>query len=633
MSLSKFNDSKSKYISYVQNIYLDKGTKSKLLDNSFIEENPRFYMYYPKLFVNKQADKTIDKLCIAGYLYYMCNIFLDSVLDNNNSENLLLAFTCQEESIKLLTEIYGLKSGFWRFWDIRKKEYIEAVIQEKRTNNKDEICFSDYADIAKKKSAFGKAAIDAVSLLFSNEDSDFHKRLLKSHDFFSIAFQMNDDIQDIVEDHDLGQFNWALYVMKEEGDLDVETLNKLFYINGYYKSTYKKAIEFIDLALQEVQFLDVPHWISLLNKTKKTLSNSKIEVDNYLKILTKEIEHSEIFLEKNTLSLSINKAKKYILSNQEESGEWNEYINQGGISSTWSTAFILTVLSSLSDKEYFKISIEKALGFLLKSKNQDSLWGYNSTWISDCDTTNFVMLSLFLNNKNIEDSTINNWSAFQKTDGGFSTYKSYENLLTSLDDNNINDVSGWVDSHQCVSAVSWYFLVMTHKGTKEQLLLLRNYFKRHSVSSVFSYWWTSSIYTIYYLAKVYTELKLTDELEILLDEIKKKQLKDGSFTDGYGSNLFFTAMGMEVLMLNFSKYKDLIEKAKKFLLKNQFNDGSWGNSHSLRVPNPENDNYKKIELPISKKGVNVRCKEFNRLFTTTMILNSFSIYAERNLSS
>jgi hypothetical protein len=42
-----------------------------------------------------------------------------------------------------------------------------------------------------------------------------------------------------------------------------------------------------------------------------------------------------------------------------------------------------------------------------------NLWSYNTTWIEDADSTNFVMLSYCLNNKAIKSEIIQNWLKFQ----------------------------------------------------------------------------------------------------------------------------------------------------------------------------------------------------------------------------
>lgn len=74
---------------------------------------------------------------------------------------------------------------------------------------------------------------------------------------------------------------------------------------------------------------------------------------------------------------------------------------------------------------------------------------------------------------------------------------------------------------------------------------------------------------------------------------------------------------------------NLIEKSVDFLLTNQFIDGSWENSHALQVPNSEDVTPIKTDFPINTLGMNVRAKEFNRLFTTTAILQSLVIYEQK----
>ena len=82
--------------------------------------------------------------------------------------------------------------------------------------------------------------------------------------------------------------------------------------------------------------------------------------------------------------------------------------------------------------------------------------------------------------------------------------------------------------------------------------------------------------------------------------------------------------------LNFNKYEEKIKSGIDFLLKNQFIDGSWDNSYGMRIPSPE------IIKPIDKDfikiktyGTNCRQLEFNRLFTTSICLNTIYKYQEK----
>ena len=67
----------------------------------------------------------------------------------------------QEETIKILTSIYGYKSSFWELWQQRKEEYFKAIQTEKHLLTTPMVSFEQYSSLADDKSAFGKIAIDS----------------------------------------------------------------------------------------------------------------------------------------------------------------------------------------------------------------------------------------------------------------------------------------------------------------------------------------------------------------------------------------------------------------------------------------------------------------------------------------
>lgn len=128
-------------------------------------KSPKFYQYYPRLFhkyFKGINGSFITDLSNAGYLYYQATLFMDSLIDNKDFTKLPLIITFQEETIKILTSIYGKDSKFWISWNKRKSEYFEAIILEKKLQLQNEIDFVVYKDLADKKAAFGKIAIDCL---------------------------------------------------------------------------------------------------------------------------------------------------------------------------------------------------------------------------------------------------------------------------------------------------------------------------------------------------------------------------------------------------------------------------------------------------------------------------------------
>src|SRR6187549_1756986 len=114
-----------KFNQYVNDLTISKEYKAVLLDANFIKSNPIYYQNYPSLFANTFTipESELQLLDIAGFLYYQATLFTDSLIDEKDLSKFPLINICQEESIKILTSIYGLKHHFWQRWNERKKEY------------------------------------------------------------------------------------------------------------------------------------------------------------------------------------------------------------------------------------------------------------------------------------------------------------------------------------------------------------------------------------------------------------------------------------------------------------------------------------------------------------------------------
>ncbi|MGY0408401.1 MAG: hypothetical protein ACWIPJ_08620 [Polaribacter sp.] len=126
----------------------------------------------------------------------------------------------------------------------------------------------------------------------------------------------------------------------------------------------------------------------------------------------------------------------------------------------------------------------------------------------------------------------------------------------------------------------------------------------------------------------YNELNEINSLKQIQNKIAQNITEQG-YKDKYGLNMFYTALALEVLLLkNHNNFTSAINKSISFILQNQFSDGSWNSSNSLKIPDPSNNI--ETELPVSTHGINVRAKEFNRLFTTTSILKSLQLWSITN---
>lgn len=179
--LAHFEPSLNRFNVYSDSLQIDKESKRLLKDSFFIDNNFAFYLCYPYLFASafNVDEKKVADLSIAGYLYYKSIIFMDELLDKNKiSMELVTKITiCQEEAIKLLSSIFPLSSQFWKNWNQRRIEYLNAFHVDKVLLNVKS--FKEFEVHAGNKSAFGKVAIDALNLLSLPSDVKLYQKLLK----------------------------------------------------------------------------------------------------------------------------------------------------------------------------------------------------------------------------------------------------------------------------------------------------------------------------------------------------------------------------------------------------------------------------------------------------------------------
>jgi hypothetical protein len=129
------------------------------------DKSPKYYQHYPRLFSKYFEDvdmSVIDEISYAGYCYYQSVLYLDSMIDDQNSSNFMKVLVLQEETIKILASIYSRDSDFWIFWNLRKQEFSQAIRIKKGFKDKSIVNQKDYEDLADKKSTFGKVAIDSL---------------------------------------------------------------------------------------------------------------------------------------------------------------------------------------------------------------------------------------------------------------------------------------------------------------------------------------------------------------------------------------------------------------------------------------------------------------------------------------
>lgn len=300
----EFKEAKLKFNEYINSLPINKSLKNILLEETFIDKSPDFYLAYPLIFCkpfNYFDNSTLSALCIAGFLYYKSILYLDQIIDDvrlnkfKKINYLIFNSICQEESLKLLTKLFDNNSIFWNIWNKRKEEYFISIEQNIQIKI---FSFDDFVAFCDNKTSFGKIAIDAINILSDNRNADLYNRLLDSHKYFYTGFQILDDIEDFRLDYSNKQFNIAHFELEKNfnsnnlsyKDTEIETLTKYLYINGIATFLLEKCIYYLNLSIESLKEIDIPLWLKTVNKKLSEAKSKKQSIDTYLKTLQIKLE-------------------------------------------------------------------------------------------------------------------------------------------------------------------------------------------------------------------------------------------------------------------------------------------------------------------------------------------------------
>ncbi len=620
------------------------------------------YLIYPYLFESCYTitdTKKISLLSIAGYLTFSSINYLDKITDNQvkpqeRSQFLQLSLLCQEEAIKILTTLFPIDSKFWKFWNLRRGEYLWA--QKKEKKHFADLNTSEYHEISDQKAAFGKVAIDSLSLLEEKVNPTLSsdqktETLLQSHRHFSIGRQFYDDIIDVQEDFVNNQANYALKKLKiscikagiDFDKLSVESLEKYLYVLEVAEDILSEAITHFDKAihLAEKQLASDALWIATIRKFKEICKTLQLKQSSYLKEITATLSHSATKKNQSYMDASyessIASGVRFVMNKLQPEGYWEEYLNSAGASSTWATSFIYSQIHAMDETWATKKVKHKILSFL-EQRKKDRI-SYNEISPRDGDSLSFFMTASHLLG-NTMNAPLKDWLKYIHKNGGFSTYiQEDRNELEMLMKIGRTDYGTWEEPQHCVSAAALYTfaLIRDDYPVDTSLEALITYFlDAHKEGPLTAYWWTSSIYTYSYLLKAIVLLndeRLNTLLMPVANNIIAQQQKNGAYGDTKeNKSAFYTGLAVTALCSSetlFTNFKESIKKSIDWLLLNQFDDGSWEATHAMRLPE---FNFKPTtkthlqEWPIRRMGIKVRAVEFNRLFSTSTALNAIHTY-------
>lgn len=597
-------------------------TSEKLKKN---DESPEFYQYYPRLFKSFYEDvipNDVVLLSEAGYLYYHSTLLVDSIIDEGDFSNIPTTMALQEEAIKILTSIYGRKSEFWDKWNERRKEYFEAVKIEKKIGTERSVEFHVYSDLADKKSAFGKVAIDSLWFLSKKQDRTIYAHLIESHKYFSIGFQLYDDFRDFEEDLKINQFNWGVYELKKEIDFkdyehDYETIHKLFFIRGVAQKILKKSIENFEQALLIVKKMDFQsEWEETIRETWGKIITDLDITNHYIKSVESKIKFRKKIIQNNYF-FNFSKIESTVIKNGlsfiesqfvENYLELNHLMYLGKIdgfenteqvhaSDTFQRAMLNDCLISVSRKTDIDLLdfLKHECDYLISKRNMDTIggWGYFPTVkeiAADIDDLGQIT-QLFIDSGNIEFietycKTPIEIALSQRScsNGGIETWIIPKDNQTEIQKKQeFFNFTRWGTGPDVEVVANFIYALQRYdsKQYKNQTEKALEYIIKEQNKEGFweSTWYYGNYYGTYVclrLIKMF-ENNFSNHIERAMEYITNNQNSDGGFSlneKGESDSLStsFAILGLEL----FPKQKDkTIEKAKQFLIKSQNPDGSW----------------------------------------------------------
>lgn len=612
-------------IEYVSNISLPSSFRENIADKQFLQDNPGFYIDYPLLFLKnmKKVDENVKNLCIASILYYESIIILDSVLDKEEEISLQfpIFMSCQEETIKLLSKYFPIESLFWEKWNVRKLEYLRAFKNDKSHNINS---FEEFESHADDKSAIGKVAIDALYYMRLIPSTETYEKYLLMHRYFYTAFQIFDDITDVREDLKSGQFNIALWKVKQNikdgicnADVldNIDMLIKELYEGDTVESLTKLAATYIDKTLQMAKDEGLEYFYAESCRMRNMMVDYQKGIEAYFYELKIGQKLSINKIQKTNLSVSIGKAIDFIKQQQETDGGWKDLCARNNICDNFSTAFVLFMLK---ESHAIDCPMQKKAEEYLKMTKMDTLWGKSQHSLADNNTSILSVLALD------DKKEIPTLCKMLNEDGGISALCDKVSLFSSMPVVHEweTNTDGWLQSHVCVSSSLLYLLAKSaYRGSEYDKLI--NFIKEKiNAETDIVYWWIDDIYTLFFLAKA-NEYIQDDELYHFI--CKKTEEKLGYVRNMDFSEYNFFFLGLLMYLLCYIGKLVEVQDICNIIIQNQYDDGSWPESDFMCLPKTEVMSSQNSKCwKVSDIGMNVRIREFHRLMTTSALIMSLS---------
>lgn len=587
---------------------------------SIKENSSSFYEYYPKLFHSYFPDveeEVVNLLSKAGFHFYQSVMQLDAIIDNQENYRIFNVLDLQEYSIKILATIYGNESDFWSLWKIRKNEFRDAILLEKNLWNNFSV--ENYKEVADKKSAFGKVAIDCLYTLSKSKDEKKYHILLESHKYFSIAFQLYDDVVDFEDDFNKKQFNKSVYQLSQIIDFskynnDPIILNKLLYIEEVGIDILNKSIAYLEKAKEiAYELCENSLWIETIDNLKFYIIEYRNITYSYIKtvqerVKIKKISAQKVFLNfENIDNLNIFKGLSFIkLDYLQNYVDLTHIMYLGGIdgfendtdihsSDTFQRALLNDCLLDISEKfnldtKYF---FQKEKNYFIERQNNDDIggWSYFPTVqeiAADIDDLGQIM-QYFIRTNNVELIKEHCLKAIEiainertQTNGGIETWIiPQKNLTEKQKKQELFNSTKWGKGPDVEVVANFIYALNLLDSEKYRSTIENSIRYILSEQKEQGYWESRWYYSKFY--GTFVCLRILSQFPTQYGKTKEKvkefllnsQNEDGSFDVEQYKNLSTSFAIFCINLLDFPELGEMKKKAQDYLIKNQLEDGSW----------------------------------------------------------
>jgi hypothetical protein len=268
------------------------------------------YFFYPWLFIDTFPEiKTDDlnELCIIAQIYAESFVQLDKVIDNqledysNIMQTLVLISSQYKLSIGIqrLSWLFDKNSPYWDRYNQLLHDHF-CIILEEKTNKSLEV--PSLRDM--EKSASSKVALTSIVILAMGEltgKKDALPAIEASMNYFSIGYQLYDDVKDWQRDYLSGQYSYLLKIAFKEFDLAGEIsagkgpgpqdLGRRLYLSEIIPDILQLAEDYMKRAREASSTVNCPKWIGWIEVHRNNIIKLRSDL---LEIRSKAVERAKL---------------------------------------------------------------------------------------------------------------------------------------------------------------------------------------------------------------------------------------------------------------------------------------------------------------------------------------------------